>query len=65
MDELVLFLLWHSHETDSCAGVWGQVIYKVTPHGSAWDDSIGCSDVVADPPVVSVCWLSTSQQTGG
>ena len=55
MSELVDSLPWCVHEMDSCADVWGQVIHKVTPHNPAWDDPIGQSVVMVDPPVVSVC----------
>jgi hypothetical protein len=55
MDELVTLLLWHSHEMGRSAGVWGQVVRKVTPHSPTWDDFTGCSNMVANSPVVSVC----------
>jgi hypothetical protein len=53
--ELVILLLWGVHEMDSCADVWGQVRYRVTPHIFAWDVLIGRSDVIADSSVVSGC----------
>jgi hypothetical protein len=40
---------------DSCADVWGQVRYKVTPHIFAWDVLTGHSDMIADSLVVSGC----------
>ena len=54
MGELVNSLPWCLHKMDSCGDVWDQMIHKVTPLISAWDDPIGQSIMAADSPVVSV-----------
>ena len=53
MSELVNPLPWCFHEMDNCGDVWDQVILKVTPHISAWDDPIRQSVMMVDSLVLS------------
>jgi hypothetical protein len=59
MSEQVNPMPWCFHKIDSCDDVWDQVILKVTPHISTWDDPIGQYVMAVDSPVVSITdWQS-------